>query len=186
MLHRFSAPCMRSPSPVSARQSGVPMPMWAALLITLVPALASCSGALLATVVPTPADPRCGTVEARDGIATDGAAALRMQACFWQAYQQCTVAGQQLAVRDVSAQGGGYTVTTMYLFTLDPANGGCAITGQGGVQRLGHDAAGTPFAAAGSYPIPGGTCTGMARDMGGGLHLSGCFVNPSTYDVPHA
>ncbi len=109
-----------------------------------------------------------------------------MQACFWQAYQQCTVAGQQLAVRDVSAQGGGYTVTTMYLFTLDPANGGCAITGQGGVQRLGHDAAGTPFAAAGSYPIPGGTCTGMARDMGGGLHLSGCFVNPSTYHVPHA
>ena len=165
------------------------MRLWAALLVTLVPTLASCGGALPTPTVPAPTDPPCGTIEARNGIATDPMAALRMQACFWQAYQQCTVAGRQLAVRDVSAQGGGYTVTANYLFTLAPANGVCAITGQGGVQRLGHDAAGTPFAAAGSYPIPaipGGTCTGITRDMGGGLHLSGCFVNRSTYDVPHA
>jgi len=186
MRHRFAAPHARFLSPVLARHSSVPIPLWAALLATLVPTLASCAGALPTPTVPVPTDPRCGTVEARDGIATDGAAALRTQACFWQAYQQCTVAGQQLAVRDVSAQGGGYTVTTTNLFTLDPANGRCAITGQGGVQRLGHDAAGTPFAAAGSYPISGRTCTGMTRDTGGGLHLSGCFVNPSTYDVPHA
>jgi len=187
--HHLPAPHARFLSPVSVRQSGMRMPLWVVMLATLVPALASCGGALPTPTMPAPADPRCGTVEARNGTAVDGAAALRTQACFWQAYQQCTVAGQQLAVRDVSAQGEGYTVTTTYLFTLDRTNGGCAITGQGGVQRLGHDATGTPFAAVGSYPIPaipGGTCTGITRDMGGGLHLSGCFVNPSTYDVPRA
>jgi len=187
MRHRFAAPHARFLSPVSVGQLGMRMPLlWAAMLATLVPALTSCGGTLPTPTVTAPADPSCGMVKARDGIATDGAAALRVQACFWQAYQQCTVAGQQLAVRDVSAQGEGYTVTTMYLFTLDPANGGCAITGQGSVQRTGHHATGTSFAAAGSYPFPGRTCTGMTRDTGSGLHLSGCFVNRSTYDVPHA
>lgn len=186
MRHRFTIPHMRFLPLVSVRQEGVRLPLWAALLVILVPALASCGGALPTLTVPTPADPQCGTVEARDGIAVDGVAAIRTQACFWQAYQQCAVAGRQLAVRDVSAQGGGYTVTTMFLFTVGSANGVCAITSEGGVQRTGHDAAGTPFAAVGSYPISGRTCTGMTRDTGGGLHLSGCFVNPSTYDGPHA
>lgn len=150
-------------------------------------ALVACGGGLTgpsSPALPTAPSPgaTCGTVVIQSGTAMNGPAATAAEDCFWHAYQQCAAASPQLAVQEDRREVANEFVTS-HVFTLVNANNQCTIVVHGGVQHLGLNAAGTPFAAPGSYILPPSTCARMRQDAGG-LHIRECVPNGTTYDVP--
>jgi len=109
-------------------------------------------------------------------------AATAAEDCFWHAYQQCAALSPQLTLQEDRREVANEFVTS-HFFTLENANNQCTIVVHSGVQHLGLNAAGTPFAAPGSYILSSSACARMIYDAGG-LHIRECLPNGPTYDVP--
>ncbi len=92
---------------------------------TTVPTLASTAAPSTTVEIPksTPAavGQDCGMIQMLGPNPPRDQTALQSEQCFWQAYQQCTVATLTVAMRGVDAG-------TIHQFTLSKSGSGCTIT----------------------------------------------------------
>ncbi|MHB8644946.1 MAG: hypothetical protein ACYDAR_04055 [Thermomicrobiales bacterium] len=123
--------------------------------------------------------PSCGIIDEQNSMIVDHAGAVRAEACFWQAYQQCPAGGTtDLTIRDTlpvpTTQTGTVGAHLHHeMFALTDHAGVCAIGVVIGESNEASNTQGTPIAASGAYSYFL-ECSTLSRDASGRLRVSGC------------